>query len=182
VPENRVFQVYGELFSDGTEEGAPTLGPKDAYLELWSSVALVLDENRESPPGFAIIGDTPPDYSRANYDVREVGGRPFAAEITDEIDRIPTFRFAVFTESAARWALQTTPNDTRWIGAPYARGEGRLFEVRFANVLEVPEWMWVMPKVMTDAEGNKDRRIEAVFEVPWAIIESSSPITPPRGA
>lgn len=175
VPSNRCFQVYGELVSDGTEAGAPTIGPKGAFLELWPSVAIVLDENRESPPGFAIIGDTPPDYTRADYDVRLVGGRPFAAEITDDIDRLPAFRFAVFNETAARWALELTPNDELYIPAPYARGNGRLFRVRFANVLEVPEWLWIMPKVL-----DGERRIEAVFEVPWAIIEESSPLTPPR--
>jgi len=169
------LQVVFDAAPSEATDGISEVPPGGVYLGIAQDIALLQNEVGEDLPGLGVIGELLPDYTRGNYEVKEINGKPFAAKVSDDVRKLPGFVVSVYTEDAARTLLECSPNDRFRISDPHAdNGAGRDFLVRLSDVLEIED-----KEPPTDIKEGV-RRVLASFAVPYAHVLEAAPLEKAR--
>lgn len=178
------------LSLSGDGESGPEVAAGGAFLETRHRLGSLLRADGSELPGGAWIAPDP-SYSSPEYDTARVSGHAFSAALTEDIHRLPPMTVHVGSESAfrelmERWLDEVTSEidgirvPVEWVAeVPHTAHEGREGMKLTLRFSDVPEWeVFDTPyDMVTDAEGNVERKIYAEIQTPEAEVIQAAPLS-----
>lgn len=173
VPEARVLEVSGYL--DGS------IPPGGIYLKKGYGIGTLQRDDGSELPGGVWLGHPDPGRFVPEQESGKVAGHVFNVPISERVGWLTDFTMAVYLESAMTELEELgcfnreLDEISEWqVAAPHAKGEGRLYTIRFAEppvfeVIDIPSQYRIF------SDGSRDRVIYAKCEVAEAeILEESN--------